>query len=415
MPHQVAFTVWARILPGMSGGLDGLLRREGAALLPFDRLAGVHFARLLIVDDGEREPGLLFTMDVDAPLEERLRDLVDHGAAGLDRVFAHCEGYPPPDSRVPASRTSYLRAHLVDVTVFYAHVVGRSLEQIRQEAGLRTAVEDHLDGAAAEWRGRGAREVRRMIRAFVESDPSLAWALSAPAPPEPAFRWRERLHLVLVPLVLVVLLPLLVPAVLVWLAWLRLHELRDPEPDVKLDTERLRELRDMEDFGPQNQISTLSQIKPGAFWHLTAWVFLAVVANYISRHVFNRGSLSGLRTVHFARFMVLGRPRRVLFTSYYDGSLESYMNDFIDKVAWVLNGVFGNESGYPRTRWLFGAGARNETGFKAFLRGHQVPTQAWYSAYPDLTAVNVDANARLRAGLAGDMSESEAEAWLQLL
>ena len=415
MAHQEALTVWARILPGMGGDLDRLVRGEGAALLPFDRLAGVHFARLLIVDDGEPEPGLLLTMDVDAPLERWLQDLVDLGADGLDRVFCHCEGYPPPDSLVPASRLSYLRARLVDVTVFYAHVVGRSLGQVRQEAQLRAAIEDHLDGAGAEWRGRGAREVRRAIQSFVEGDPSLAWALTAPPPPEPAFQWRERLHMVLVPLVLVLLLPLLVLAVPVWLVWLRLHETRDPAPDVALDPARLRALRDQEDFGPQNQISTLSPIKPGAFWHLTAWVFLSVVANYISRHVFNRGSLAGLRTVHFARFMVLGRPRHVLFTSYYDGSLESYMNDFIDKVAWVLNGVFGNESGYPRTRWLFGAGARNESGFKAFLRGHQVPTQAWYSAYPDLTAVNVDANARLRAGLRGDLSDEEAQAWLQLL
>jgi hypothetical protein len=415
MPHQVALTVWARIKPGLVEDLDGLLRGEGAALLPFEQLAGVHFARLLILDDGEPEPGLLFTMDVDAPLESRLQDLVDLGAMGLDRAFCHCVGYPPPDSLVPASRLSYLRSHLVDVTVFYAHVVGRSLEQVRQEERLREAIEEHLDGAAAEWRDRGAGEVRQAIRTFVAGDPSLAWALTAAPPPEPAFRWRERLHMVLVPLVLVLLLPLLVPAVVVWLVWLRVHETRDPAPDVTLDPRRLGELRETEDFGPQNQISTLSPIKPGAFWHLTAWVFLSVVANYISRHVFNKGSLSGLRTVHFARFMVLGRPRRVLFTSYYDGSLESYMNDFIDKVAWVLNGVFGNESGYPRTRWLFGAGARDESGFKAFLRGHQIPTQAWYSAYHDLTAINVDANAQLRAGLRGDMSESEAAAWLQLL
>jgi hypothetical protein len=315
MPHQVALTVWARIVPGLTDDLDGLLRSEGAALLPFDRLAGVHFARLLIVDDGEREPGLLLTMDVDAPLERRLRDLVDLGAEGLDRVFCHCEGYPPPDSLVPASRLSYLRARLVDVTVFYAHVVGRSLDQVQQESRLRAAIEDHLDRTEADWPGRDAREVRQAIRSFVEGEPSLRWALAAPPAPEPGFRWRERLHMVAVPLALVLLLPLLVPAVLVWLAWLRFHEMRDPAPDVALDPRRLDELRDREDYGPQNQISTLSPIKPGAFWHLTAWVFLAVVANYISRHVFTRGSLSGLRTVHFARFLVLGRPRRVLFTS----------------------------------------------------------------------------------------------------
>src|SRR5215472_10171579 len=132
MPHQVALTVWARIEPGMAGDLDALLRGQGAALLPFERLAGVHFARLLILDDGESEPGLLFTMDVDAPMERRLHDLVDEGAEGLDRVFCHCEGYPPPDSLVPAARLSYLRARMVDVTVFYAHVVARPRRRVRR-------------------------------------------------------------------------------------------------------------------------------------------------------------------------------------------------------------------------------------------------------------------------------------------
>ncbi len=64
---------------------------------------------------------------------------------------------------------------------------------------------------------------------------------------------------------------------------------------------------------------------------------------------------------------------------------------------------------------MFGIGARDEAGFRTFLRGHQIPTQVWYSAYPGLTAVNVDANAKLRAGLHGEMSEAEAAAWLKLL
>jgi hypothetical protein len=293
-------------------------------------------------------------------------------------------------------------------------VVGRSLEDIRLDAAVRTAIEELLDASGRRWQGCAALEVRDAIRELVAKRPELAPALAPPSPPGLAFRLREGAHMAGVPVLLVLLLPLLVPAALVWVAWLRAHELGDPPPAVPLDPARLRALRDMEDLGPQNQISTLAQVRPGAFWHLTAWVFLAI-ANYSARHLFNRGSLAGLRTVHFARFMKLGSPRRVLFTSYYDGSLESYMNDFIDKVAWVLNGVFGNEDGYPRTRWLFGAGARDESGFKAFLRGHQIPTQAWYSAYPDLTAANVDANARLRDGLRGTMGEAEAAAWLQLV
>jgi hypothetical protein len=411
MSHQAALTVWARVAPGRAEALEQLL--AAGSPIPFERLSAAHFGRLLLLDDGGAAPVLLFTLDVDGPAGAHLDELVEVAGDGLDRVFCHCEGYPEPGVRDRAARLAYLRSHLTGVTVFYAHLVGRTLAQVRGEARLREAIERFLDATPA-LRRRGAPEVREAIRGHVAGDPSLAWALEAPAEPELGFRVREALHMVAVPALLVALLPLLVPAALVWLAWLRLHELHDPPPDVQLDPSRLRRLREMEDLGPQNQISTLAEVKPGAFWHLTAWLFLGV-ASYSARHLFNRSSLAGLRTVHFARFMRFGQPRRVLFTSYYDGSLESYMNDFIDKVAWVLNGVFGSQSGYPRTSWLFGAGARREAGFKAFLRGRQIPTQVWYSAYPDLTAANVDDNARLRAGLRGTVSAAEAEAWLQLL
>src|SRR5262249_20713317 len=239
----------------------------------------------------------------------------------------------------------------------------------------------------------------------------LAWAKSPAAPPGLLFRVGETIHMIGVPVILLILLPILIPAALVWAIWLRFHELTDPSPDVTLDPARLRALCDLEDFVVHNAISPVAPIKPGRFWPLTATIYLGL-GSYLARHLFNNGSLAGLATVHFARLMRLDQGKRVLFTSYYDGSLESYMNDFVDQVAWVLNGVFGNQEGYPRTRWLFFAGANDELGFKTFLRGHQVPTQVWYSAYPSLAAVNLDNNAQIRAGLYGDMTEAQAQEWL---
>ena len=58
------------------------------------------------------------------------------------------------------------------------------------------------------------------------------------------------------------------------------------------------------------------------------------------------------------------------------------MDDFIDKVAWGLNAAFSNGYGFPKTRWLFFDGARDELAFKQFLRSHQHPTEVWFSAYP---------------------------------
>ncbi len=101
----------------------------------------------------------------------------------------------------------------------------------------------------------------------------------------------------------------------------------------------------------------------------------------------------------------------MFFASNYDGSLESYMDDFIDKVAWGLNLVFSNGVGYPKTSWLVSGGARDELAFKDYLRVHQVLTGVWYSAYDRLTALNIHQNERIRGGLRG----GDARKWVQSL
>jgi hypothetical protein len=63
---------------------------------------------------------------------------------------------------------------------------------------------------------------------------------------------------------------------------------------------------------------------------------------------------------------------------------------------------------------VFG-GARDELAFKDYLRVHQVPTHVWYSAYGDLTALNIAQNARIRAGLQGELDGDDAKRWVQAL
>lgn len=421
MPHQEALTVCAVVRPTELADLRDRVAKvaadpAGNALLPFRELPAVHFARLMLVDGAPAgAPGhwyLVLTIDCDAPGRRTLQQLAERAGPGLDELYGRCDGYPVEPT--PSTRLSYLRAHLETSDVFYLHSVGRSLPQIRGEARLRGVVEEFLDAQAERLAGCPPSEVHAAVREFIAGDAGLAWALRPPDRPALGFRLREGTHKVLVPLVLVLLLPVLVPALAAWFLWLRYHELTDRIPRTELDAARMRALGDAEDFYVMNAFTSLAPIKPGLFWRLSARLSL-FVGNYSARHIFTRGSLSGLTTVHFARFMRLGPARALLFTSYYDGSLESYNNDFVDQVAWVLNTVFGQQEGYPRTRWLFGAGARDEQGFKRFIRGHQIPNEAWYSAYPHLAAVTLDQNARLRAGLVRErLSDEEAQAWLDL-
>jgi hypothetical protein len=112
----------------------------------------------------------------------------------------------------------------------------------------------------------------------------------------------------------------------------------------------------------------------------------------------------------------LDNNHRVFFASNYDGSHESYMDDFINKVGWGLNLAFSNGVGYPTTRWLIKEGAYRELQFKYTQRRHQLPTEVWYKAYPDLTVTDLERNSRIRNGVEiRQSSDAEIREWLSLI
>jgi hypothetical protein len=156
-------------------------------------------------------------------------------------------------------------------------------------------------------------------------------------------------------------------------------------------------------------------VKPG--WaHVWVLRYVLWLIEWTARHIYTKGRLARVRTIHFARWVFLDNHKRILFASNYDGSLESYMDDFIDKVFFGLNAVFSAGIGYPRTSWLLEGGAWDEQKFEYFLRRHQAPTQVWYNAHPNMTAIEQDRNSRVRRGLeSASLSEEAARQWLQLL
>jgi len=92
------------------------------------------------------------------------------------------------------------------------------------------------------------------------------------------------------------------------------------------------------------------------------------------------------------------------------------MDDFINKVGFGLNLVFGNGVGYPRTNWLILDGAKDEQKFEYVLRRHELPTDVWYNAHPGLTALDRQRNSMIRDGLEkASLTKSEAQQWLQLI
>lgn len=421
MAHQLALTIIAQIKSGEVESLKQLLgtlhsNRQQTPLIPFDTIPKIHFARLFVIDathDLARRAipaHLVLLTDFDAPLDAHLQTLVDKAAAGLDQIYSYCEGYPEAAARTPDNRLAYLRDRMVKSKPFYANTPGRTVQQIQQEEQLRVAIVHFL--ASQDWSAHDPLTVRSAIQNFVRSQPDLAWAQLPPEAPALSWQLQERLHLVGMLILALLFLPVILLLLPLGLLLLRWHEEQEIPDSSQAEPERVGQLRADEDFGGQNQIIAIGFFKPTWLRRVTT-VLVLELADYAIRHVYNRGSLSGLNTIHFARWVILDQNRRLFFVSNYDGSLESYMNDFIDKAFWGLNAIFTNGEGFPKTRWLFFGGIQDEQAYKRFLPTRQIPTQVWYSAYPNLSTVNIKNNSLIRAELWGLLSRSQTEAWLQ--
>jgi hypothetical protein len=418
--HQVVLTVRAPVRPDRIGALRSALAsmNDGAPpALPFGELSGLHFARFVLLEestdlDGRAIPAtLLYMAELDAPAARHVDELADRGAASLDLLLDHCADYPA--SPTPAERAAYLRAHAIPSQANYVNAVGRTVDQVRREDELRRAIEAFLDASAGSLPDT-PEGVREAIQRFVRGEPSLGWATRRAQRPSLRWRAREALHLARLALGLTLAAPFALLALPFYAIALRRQEIRDPAPHVLPDPEHVRELAALEDRVAHNQFAAVGYVKPGALRRVTVAVVLWLI-DAGARHVFTRADLAGVKTIHFAHWTMLDEGRRVIFTSYYDGSLEAYMDDFIDKVAFGLNASFSNGVGFPRTRFLLFEGAHREQEFKDHLRRRQIPSQVWYSAQPQLSALNIENNALIRSGLFGPLTRPDTETWLRRL
>lgn len=410
----------------LRGMLDSMNESPGRVkpnndVVPFDQFDTLHFARLLILDDptaGDVEiyglpPRdyplyLAFLGDIDGDENTFLNELSHRAEEGLRALFSCCEGFGDETDLV-----SWMKRHQSPPITNFVNTRGRTVTQIHEEAALRDAMEHRI---AAGVTGSTALARYETMRDFAAQEVA-AGRLSLTSPGRTPVWWsiRNLLHLIGIPLVLIAFLPVLIAALPFYFAALRRLERSDPELIPTVDQEYSDELAQAEDHDVTNQFSALGTRKPGATRLITSLGVLLII-DYAARHLTRPGGLGRIRTIHFARWVFVGGRDRVIFCSNYDGGVDSYMDDFINKAGFGLNASFSNCIGYPATNWLIRDGCKDERKYKEFLRRHTIPTQVWYKAYPGLTAIDLDRNTLLRRGLlARSMSEPAAADWMALL
>lgn len=429
---QSVLTVVADIGPGREAELAATLATIGGdpasnAILPLGRFDQLHFASLVLADGAEvRCPKLIFESNVDGTTAAWLSALSKAAGGGLDTLFQRSPGYPGSADQVRLQ--AWLAERVVRPGAYHIGAMGRSVEQIRQEQRLHEQISEFLvaEEAAGGLRGLAPPEVRAKVQAFVQNEPTLSWAATRPPPRETLVeKARQRLRAVAVVAAAVLLAPVLVPVVAVGYVVLRAKEKTDAVRQSPPDPAHIRRLEETEDLGAfngpggprllaQNHLSSVIPVKPGML-RAALLPLVLFVLNLVARIIYTKGKLGNIPSIHFAHWSLIDQRRHLLFVSNFDGSWESYLGDFIDKAAIGLTAVWSNTKDFPRTRNLLKEGAADGPRFRQWARGSQCSTNAWYTAYPDLTMPAIDNNSAIRADLLTRLDDDGTTTWLRRL
>lgn len=443
MTSRGGITVVAKISAGKKKPLAELLEaidyevlggkpNQRPPQLPFRAIDTLHFARFVLLDDE-----LVFTTSFDGSNERHYQDLGQLLPIGLDAIFRNCELYWNYTGPVSARLAAFLKDHDIGEQTHFVGAVDLTVRRIREDEGVRKTLRDLLDGIPADIRRGGPARVfqvlqddfeRTRLEAFHADKRLVSDAPRAPSPLKKlvyyggGFARLAGAAAVLPPLAI-----LFYPSLWQkeWTDAKRLErdaeieDVADRAADRTDDDRRVRQ-RDRSDtrFATgqkvQKPLSHIVEIKPGITRPVALRVALAYVA-FRAKYWDIDGDLAGIDSIHFARWLRLP-GRRLLFFSDYDGSWESYIGDFVDEGASGLSAVWSNTVDFPKTKGLIAEGARDERGFKRWVRMNQLDTQVWYSAYPHLTVRRILDNETLRKALSRKMpSDEEAERWLALV
>ncbi len=310
----------------------------------FQDTPSTHFVRWVILDRPAGGHRLYFSACYDGEFMDYMAEITAKLGAGMEPIWRCCPGYPPNAASNADSFAEFLRPHSHKPGLSLIAFPGLSAREILANMNIRENVENSLDA------------IQHQVPPFSEAPvfPPEPEDPSQPIPPGPLAKLIDRLVGVQ-------------PGAVT--------------PNARVSTNPA--LLEIEDVGVvQNQMTIISPVKKKWWPRLLLRTFLAL-ARLFQRAPGPKGKLSGLSTIHFARWVLIDGGDNMLFESNYDGSWESYIDDFGDHAAPGMNAVWGPSDGFPR------GGSLDIESFKRLIREHQHPAQVFYSAYPEATVANI--------------------------
>jgi hypothetical protein len=370
MPHGL--TVLAPIRRGEEGALRSVLRAIGDDIkgktlaanprphidFPASRL--IHFARFAVLDDPYR-PGaarLLFSTNYDGDLDAHLAEVTTI-TSDMQAIWGRCEGYAGV-----GSFAAFVRARAHEPEAFYIAYRDDNAAEIKAAIDTRRRV-DALPNVVPERVPflervvRAAPIVGDVVRAVKRSGLANVFhgtnRIIASLNRYPAFRIAN------------------------WITHNTMPARKTPYSSVAIDNcVALPTFR--EDVVTQNQLTLITEVDPRYVDRVKA--VMSAIDSYAKR-LSPPGSLIGISTIHFVRWLLIDDDKRLMMLSDYDGSWESYIDEFAEMILSGLDAIWETSFGYPAD------GARDLPAFKRFLRTHQVASEVFFSAYPDATILNI--------------------------
>jgi hypothetical protein len=338
----------------------------------FSQSSSTHFARFVILEDkpqGIKKPYLLFSSTYDGNFKAYMDELVRLTKAEpleadvLNTVFRHCQGYTSYASRDAKLFNDFICQHALRSNTFFMAYWDKTVPEIKASKALYDELHHALENPSFCTELSNECDRLGSLNGVKSQKPTL---LKTGLLTQKFEDFLEKY-------------------------WVKIH-LAQNDPGYHLQPNaaqmaRRQESKVIEDQMAQNQFLTLHAIDPG-FLGINILILKVILWLAAGRAKKAQGNLSGIPTIHSLRWVIIpskmiGDKPYLLFESNYNGSWDSYVDDFVQYACRRMNLIWGKCQDYRSQ------GAQDTEWFKQHIRNFLFPAQVYYSAYPDLTVRNI--------------------------